>query len=43
MTAERVAEGIGPDWAGPLGPAFAAMLFAGLIGFFWLLVRRKEA
>ncbi|HEX9733411.1 MAG TPA: oligopeptide transporter, OPT family [Thermoanaerobaculia bacterium] len=35
--------GIGFEWAGDAAQGLAALAFAALIGYFWFLVRRKEA
>ena len=34
-------EGFGYEWAGPFAPALAAVVFAGLMAYFWYLTRRK--
>ena len=34
-------QGFGYEWAGPFAPALAALVFAGLMAYFWYLTRRK--
>jgi putative OPT family oligopeptide transporter len=41
--AQKVNQGVGSEWAGAAGPGLAALAFAGLILFFWTVVRRRDA
>ena len=38
----RIKDGVGPEWAGAAGTWLAALAFAGLIFFFWTLIRRRD-
>ena len=40
--AMRIKEGIGPEWAGSMGSWLSALAFAGLIFYFWTLIRRRD-